>query len=153
METLFIIAALLNNVDPDLLGAICYVESKHNVYAYNSSDGNSPSYGICQVKFGTAKGLGFKGTNRDLQDPRTNSFWSARYLQYLSRKTRNNMHNTVSAYNCGRPRGVTPYVRKVMAEYERRKQKNLSMWLRVQTAQIHPVSILVLPKVQNRSND
>lgn len=151
MTTLFLIAGLLNNIDPSLLGAICYVETKHNVNAYNSTDGNSPSYGICQIKLGTAKGLGFKGTGRDLQDARTNAFWSARYLQYLSHKTGDNLHLTVSAYNCGRPCRNTRYVGAALNEYSKRKEVSMLLRDAMSAQNICPVRLLVLSKMQSRS--
>lgn len=53
--------AIEEEVPAPLLSAICWVESKHNVEAYNYNDGGAgnAAFGVCQVLYNTAKDLGF----------------------------------------------------------------------------------------------
>ena len=61
-------AAKIHNVDPELMYAICLVESKCNAHAINNDDGTAnekaigikiKSYGLFQIKLATAEDLGF----------------------------------------------------------------------------------------------
>lgn len=115
----FLIAGLLTGVDPTLLSAICYVESKHDAGAYVAMDGNSPSYGICQIKLATARFMGFKGTAEQLMEPATNIYYAARYMAYQKRRY-NDRKKALSAYNAGRAieSNKATYVRKVMRRYQ-----------------------------------
>ena len=74
-------AQLKTGIDPNLIYAICQVESKGNTTAYTPADGTSPSYGMCQVKYRTAEWLGFKGRQAELMIPAINAEYAARYLR------------------------------------------------------------------------
>ena len=99
---------------PDLLSAICYVETKHVVSSIHKNDGGSDSLGICQVKLTTAKDLGFKGTAYELQhNNNVNIHYAGKYLQKQLRKYAE-INKSISAFNAGH---YTPknykYVNKV----------------------------------------
>ena len=107
------IAALLHGVDPALLSSICYVESGHNPAAIAHHDGGSASYGLCQIKEATARGLGYGGSVGGLMDGATNAYWAAKLLKYHHKKW-GSWKKAVSAYNAGRPiKGNARYVRRV----------------------------------------
>lgn len=114
---------------PDgLLKSLCYVESHHDVNAMHKDDGKGNSVGICQVKIETAKLLGFKGTEAQLRNPRTNIRYAGKYLakQYL-RYSRNTL-KAVAAYNSGTYRENAQgqaknkqYVKKVFTAWTEKK--------------------------------
>lgn len=86
---------------PGLLSALCYVESKHRPYAFNENDGGSSSIGICQIKLGTARGLGFKGTAEELSRPKTNIYYAGKYLKTQIKRYGGDIKKAISAYNAG----------------------------------------------------
>lgn len=112
----FLIASLLTGVDPTLLSAICYVESKHDAGAYVAMDGTSPSYGICQIKLNTARHMGFVGSASELMHPTTNAVYAAKYLQWQKRRYKDQM-KAISAFNCGHACNNKSYIQKVMQQY------------------------------------
>jgi len=101
--TILIISAAKNvGVSSALLLAICTHESGlKNVIAYN--DGNSHSYGICQIKKETAQMLGFKGKALDLMNPEVNAIWAAKYIKFQEdRYGKENWCKITAAYNAGK---------------------------------------------------
>jgi soluble lytic murein transglycosylase-like protein len=110
---IFLLAATSNGVDPELLSAVCFVESSHRPHIYVAQDGGSPSYGLCQIKESTARDMGFKKHSSFLLDPKTNAYYAAKYLAW-QKKRWGSWEKAVSAYNCGRPCGNDEYVDKVM---------------------------------------
>jgi soluble lytic murein transglycosylase-like protein len=85
-----------------LLSAVCFVESSHRPAAINKNDRGSPSLGLCQVKFNTAKWLGFKGTPAQLQtDAKINAYYSAAYLKFQLKRYKYDVSKAVAAYNAG----------------------------------------------------
>lgn len=147
MQALFLTAALLHGVDPTLLSALCYVESKHNASALARNDGGSPSYGLCQIKMGTARGLGYRGGVKGLMDGATNARLAAKLLQYHYKKHRS-WAKAVSAYNAGKPiKGNAKYVNKVMEIAYGKKAVNTSTNLlqhSVKVGKSNDVRLLVL---------
>lgn len=115
---LFIAISAELNLPTGLLYTLCRVESNLNPKAYKPKDGNSPSYGLCQVKYETAKLVGFKGKPKDLMDPRTNINVAGRILasQY---KRYGNWAKAVCAYNKGSStsHGGSRYLAKVFDAY------------------------------------
>ena len=106
------------NLPTGLLDSLCFIESSHNIKAIHKDDGGSNSVGICQLKYKTAKWLGFKGTEKDLMDPQTNIYFSAKYLHYqISRY--NDIERAVVAYNIGNAKGLanTAYSDKVFKQW------------------------------------
>lgn len=101
MISIILSAAKAAKVSGALLLAICTHESGlSNVWVQH--DGGSPSIGICQIKYETAKQLGFKGVARDLMKPAVNAEYAAKYLAY--QETRYGTENwcvLAAAYNAG----------------------------------------------------
>lgn len=118
LYALFILYSTQNHLPPGLLSSLCYVESKHNVNALALDDGGSASIGICQLKYKTAKMMGFKGAARQLIDPRTNIKFSAKYLRHQILRYKS-VRKGVIAYNRGNSRDLTTtiYQRKVFKEW------------------------------------
>jgi soluble lytic murein transglycosylase-like protein len=93
-------AAKSAKISGALLLAICTHETNlTNVTVYH--DGDSPSYGICQVKYETAEMLGFKGQGEDLVNPFVNAKWAARYVKYQESRYGDNWCKIAAAYNAG----------------------------------------------------
>lgn len=117
---LFAMATQTFQLPPGLLSSLCYVETHHNPNAVVMNDGGSPSRGVCQVKYNTAVGLGFKGSPKELQTPVTNVYYAGKYLRYQLDRYNGDIRKAVAAYNAGSHRvnakGVTKnkkYVQKV----------------------------------------
>jgi soluble lytic murein transglycosylase-like protein len=108
-------------VDEMLLRAICWVESNHKPHAYRHGDASRSdhAFGMCQILYSTARGLGLKDDKclRDFQDmlphernysscklfgPKTNIRYAARFLKQLLERYTNNEFKSVLAYNSGR---------------------------------------------------
>lgn len=100
LTTIILSAAKNIGVPGSLLLAICTHETglKHKI-AYN--DGKTHTFGMCQVKHETAKMLGFKGTEKDLMNPKTNAKYAAKYLKYQLKRYDNDWCKSTSAYNAG----------------------------------------------------
>lgn len=112
-------AAYAEQVPPELLSAICFVESSHrNITVAN--DGGSASHGPCQVKIGTARMIGYTGSIKGLDDTYTNAIWAARYLKRHLLAYNDSWVAASAAYNAGSLRHSVDgdivnrdYVRKV----------------------------------------
>lgn len=89
-----------------LLQSVCWVETNHRNID-NMNDGGSPSYGICQIKLGTAKWLHEKhklhGTvsEENLRTEEVNAFYAGLYLKWQLSRYNGNINKAVSAYNAG----------------------------------------------------
>ena len=119
MGAIFIIAGVLAGVNPNLLSAVCFVESGHKPSAYVAMDGQSPSYGLCQIKLATARQVGFEGSTRDLMHPATNALYAAKYLRWQYERY-GSWDKAVSAYNAGRAiKGNAGYVGRVDKQLKR----------------------------------
>lgn len=98
--SIILLAAKKAGVSGALLLAICTHESGlRNVLVPH--DGGSPSYGICQVKYDTAKMIGFSGKEKDLMDPAINAKWAAEYLKFQKERYDGNWMKSTAAYNSG----------------------------------------------------
>jgi soluble lytic murein transglycosylase-like protein len=94
-------AAKKAKVSGALLLAICTQES-NLTNAMVLHDGGSPSYGICQLKYDTAKMLGFKGKEEDLMNVTINATYAAKYVAYqIERYGADNWCKIAAAYNAG----------------------------------------------------
>lgn len=93
-------AAKAANVSTHLMLAICAHES-HLINVTVPQDGGTPSYGICQLKQGTAESMGYNGTSEALVRPEVNAKWAAKYLAYQLNRYDGDWCQAVSAYNAG----------------------------------------------------
>jgi len=93
--------ALMAGVPANILLGICHTESKLKIKALNKNDAGSPSYGICQIKYGTAKWMGFKGTKKELMSMTINVRYAAKYLRYQMDRYNGDLRKAVLAYNMG----------------------------------------------------
>lgn len=99
-ETIILLAAKKAAVSGMLLLAICTHESRlKNVLV--ERDGDSPTFGICQIKYETAKMMGFSGKEKDLMIPQINAKWAAIYLKFQFDRYDENWHMAAAAYNSG----------------------------------------------------
>lgn len=102
LDALFLYSATYHNVPVRVLRAVCWVESNHRFNIRSRPDGPdaSPSHGGCQVKYNTAKMLGFKGSVKELRSPATNIHYAAKYLRYQMLRYRQ-LEKALTAYNRG----------------------------------------------------
>lgn len=123
-------AAAKVKISGALLLAICTYETNlTNITVYH--DGDSPSYGICQVKYETAQMIGFKGKAEDLVNPKTNAKWAAKYVKYQTRRYgKDDWCRLTAAFNAG------SYIeskkvpgKPINLKYVRRVQKKLELFL------------------------
>lgn len=113
-------------VDLALLFALCKVESNCKDDAINHDDGTqrqkqagiiNKSYGLFQIKLGTARQLGFKAKVKDLLKPDVNAWYAAKLLRELY-DSYGSTSNVISAYNAGKPvRSNRDYVNRVLSYY------------------------------------
>ncbi len=118
------VSIMLELENPNMLHSICWIESKHkNVINYQ--DGNSNSYGLCQVKLSTANWMkryyripGKPITSKKLMEPETNIYYAGLYLKYQTKIYKGNLNCTLSAYNAGRcvKGNQHTYVKKVLGK-------------------------------------
>lgn len=74
-------AAISHDISPSIALGLIDVESTFNPNA--SSEGN---YGLMQIRLGTARAMGFRGSLRDLMKPENNVEYGLRYLTYCYKK-------------------------------------------------------------------
>ena len=127
----FIIGAAKGvGLPPVLLLAVCTVETGiKNVD--NPNDGGTPSYGMCQVKLGTARIFNKNVTEEELRDPANNSRYAALYFRNRLDKYNGDIAQAIAAYNRGRVKrdnkgnfSNSDYVIKVLVNmYERQRTK------------------------------
>lgn len=86
-----------NGVPIALAHAVVTIESRYRVRVV--SKGN---YGLMQIRLGTARSLGFRGTGRQLLQPAVNLHYGMRYLGRAWRASGGNVCRTVQRYQTGR---------------------------------------------------
>ncbi|MGB3723660.1 MAG: lytic transglycosylase domain-containing protein [Pacificimonas sp.] len=113
------------NIDPLLIEAMMHVESRARPDAVS----HKGARGLMQVMPATARDLGHRGTNADLNDPETSISLGTAYLRKLHGLFGNDLPLVIAAYNAGEGavkkygRKIPPYretqdyVRKVLARY------------------------------------
>lgn len=82
--------------------------------------GKDGTYGLGQIKCGTAKGIGFKGECKKLLDPDTNLEYTMIYLRKALELSNGNECHAATLYNRGlmnKPKPST-YCRKVLSHYK-----------------------------------
>ncbi len=111
------------DLDPKLIFATIMLESGGNTYAIRHEPHiNDASYGLGQILYGTALGLGFEGNPQDLYDPEVNIELVGRY--HARNKSvygpLTNEQLTI-AYNSGNPYGypIPGHLDKFSNWYER----------------------------------
>lgn len=107
LTALFVSTSMQFGLPHGLLESICYVESGHNPKAIHRNDGGADSIGLCQIKFKTAKWLGFRGKEIDLYKPSVNAYYAAKYLKYQINRYNGNTKKAVIAYNRGNAKSLT----------------------------------------------
>lgn len=133
--TVIILAAAKKiGVSGSLLLAICTHESGlNNIYLHR--DGGSPTFGICQIKYETAKMVGFTGESKELMKAETNAEWAATYLKYQKSRYGGDWVKSTAAYNSGTyfestkvpgcPKNLQ-YIKYVQGKLEKSLQDKLS---------------------------
>lgn len=86
---------------PGLLSAMSYVESRHNVKAINHQDGLGDSLGALQIKFATARMIGYQGSADRLLEPKANAYWAALYLKHQLNRYDGDVVRAIAAFNSG----------------------------------------------------
>lgn len=119
LTAIFISMSARYSIPQDLLSSLCYVESKHNIHAIHKDDGGANSLGICQIKLQTARGMGFRGTEKQLMNPATNIKYAAKYLKHNIRRYHGSINKAVISYNLGHAGDLTStkYMRKVYKQW------------------------------------
>ncbi|WP_428415187.1 transglycosylase SLT domain-containing protein [Pararhizobium sp.] len=75
LDRLITYYAKLNNIPEDLVHRVVKRESTYNPRAYHSGN-----YGLMQIRYNTAKGLGYEGPAEGLFDAETNLKYATKYL-------------------------------------------------------------------------
>lgn len=119
LTILFLITTAQYELPPGLLSSVCYVESAHNVKAIHIHDGDGDSVGACQIKLKAARTVGFKGTEIQLMDPKTNIQYAGKFLGHQINRYHGSVVKAVIAYNQGHA-GIltrTSYSDKVIKQW------------------------------------
>lgn len=121
LTLLFNLNTAAYNLPPNLIHSICFVESSYNTKAVNIDDGGEDSLGVCQIKYSTAKWMGFKGTRKQLMQPENNIKYASKFLAYQIKRYNGNVTKGVIAYNRGNAIRLTssPYSVKVFKQLGR----------------------------------
>jgi soluble lytic murein transglycosylase-like protein len=132
--TAILSAAKAAGVSGVLLLGICNHESSGFKFNYNPMDVDSPSFGVCQLKYNTSLMLNFRGLPTDLMKPKVNARIAAQYLRYQQNRYGNDWVRITAAYNSGSynpsdrvlgcPRNLK-YIRSVQSKLPREFQKRL----------------------------
>lgn len=88
-----------------------YLEEK-----YADPAKNDASYGLAQVLYRTARGMGYTGTPEGLFDPYTSAKYGARFIAGLYKKYKS-LPDTIAAYNMGRPRKAAETTARIIGIY------------------------------------
>lgn len=88
--------ASINEVPADLVHRVIMRESRYNQHLV--FNGN---YGIMQIRLGTARALGYKGSVEGLLDADTNMMYAVRYLAGAFKISGGNYDRTIAFYTRG----------------------------------------------------
>lgn len=121
-DDLIAVSAALYNVPPDWIQGFISIESNWNPNAYRAEPQiNDASYGLMQLLYSTAQGLGYSGDASGLYDPATNIDLGTKLIAQLIGQHGMNPQAVASAYNSGSATayqtnsGVANYVNKFAA--------------------------------------
>jgi len=106
IQLLFVYFTAQYGLPEGLLSSLCYVESRHVASAIHKNDGGEDSIGICQIKYSTAKQLGYRGSKKELYLPENNIKYAALYLKKQIKRYKS-INRGVIAYNRGNSRLLT----------------------------------------------
>lgn len=95
-EPLILQEAERRNLDPDLIAAVIWKESRGRQY----SQGPAGAVGLMMVMPKEA-GFTWRPSISELQDPYTNLFWGSRALATVIRQSRGDLYSALAAYNGG----------------------------------------------------
>lgn len=123
-------SARKHGVPVGLAHAVIKVESNYRPNAV----GKGATMGLMQIKYATARGIGFTGKPKDLLDPATNLEWGMRYLAEAHRLAKGNLCGTILRYQSGHyagrmTRAALLYcgkVRRLLAEFEKSRTADAS---------------------------
>lgn len=88
--------AAANHVPEALVRRIIRRESRGNPRAVHAGN-----YGLMQIRLGTARAMGYRGSARGLLDPETNMTYAVKYLAGAYRAARGNFDRAVHNYAAG----------------------------------------------------
>jgi soluble lytic murein transglycosylase-like protein len=80
-----------------LARAVVQVESSFRA----NVTGGAGEIGLMQIKLATARGMGYKGTRKQLYNPATNLYWGMKYLGKAHRLAGGSTCGTILKYNAG----------------------------------------------------
>lgn len=80
-----------------LARAVVQVESSFRA----NVTGGAGEIGLMQIKLATARGMGYKGTRKQLYNPATNLYWGMKYLGKAHQLAGGNTCGTILRYNAG----------------------------------------------------
>ncbi len=89
--------AVAHGVPLELAHAVVRVESNYNP----TLTGRGGTLGLMQIKYATARGLGYSGTAKALMDPAVNLEWGMRYLAGARKLAKGNVCGTILRYQAG----------------------------------------------------
>lgn len=97
-------ASQTHQVPVSWIQAVIETESSWNTKAYRAEPRiNDASYGLMQLLYKTAAGLGYTGTPQGLYDPATNIELGTKLLAQLRAQHGDDFRRVYSAYNSGSP--------------------------------------------------
>lgn len=116
------------NVPESWIRAVIQTESNWNPKAYREEMKiNDASYGLMQLLYRTALGLGYQGTSSGLYDPATNIDLGTKLLGTLRQNYGDDFRRVYSAYNSGNP-DLWESSKQVAANVAR-AVSNLTQWV------------------------
>ena len=83
---------------------------------YDNPAKNDASYGLAQVLYRTAVGLGYTGTPEGLFDPYTSAKYGARFIANLH-KQYSELSDVIASYNMGTPRAASETTSRIISIY------------------------------------
>ncbi len=129
-DLLILDAARRYNVPESWLRGVIDTESSFNPNAFRAEPRiNDASYGLMQLLYKTAKGLGYTGEPEGLYDPETNIDLGAKLLGQLRAKFGDDFRKVYSAYNSGS--STLWQTSSQVAANVARAVENLSKWAAV----------------------
>lgn len=112
------VEASYNGIDPEFAKAIAMQESGFRCRIVSRHG----AYGVMQIKYPTAREVGYKGTRKGLLDCKTNIKYGMIYLKLAVTKARGNLCVASNYYNRGlysKPRSSSKYCSYVKAKMKK----------------------------------